>query len=149
MNRLILGILLYCSFALIACSTHKVLPSGNDKNHYSEVDEKNRASSARTFEPDASQRNLVQMLRTRPGISVTGYGNNIQVKINNVPNASYGSNDPLFVVDGMRMGRDFQNVNDTVQGAEVKSIMVLKDPADTAIYGVDGTNGVILIKTKK
>jgi TonB-dependent SusC/RagA subfamily outer membrane receptor len=32
---------------------------------------------------------------------------------------------------------------------DIESIKVLKDPADLAMYGVRGANGVIIIKTKQ
>ena len=51
--------------------------------------------------------------------------------------------DPLFVVDGVEMD-DISNINPY----EVKSVDVLKD-AEAAIYGVRGTNGVIIILLKK
>ena len=64
------------------------------------------------------------------------------------------SNEPLFVVDGVPLvvggglssGRDplnFLNPND------VASITVLKDASATAIYGSRGSNGVIMIETKR
>jgi TonB-linked SusC/RagA family outer membrane protein len=59
--------------------------------------------------------------------------------------ASYGGNDPLVVVDGV-----IQSLNDfnSINPADVESINVLKDAATTAIYGVKGGNGVIVITTK-
>jgi TonB-linked SusC/RagA family outer membrane protein len=53
--------------------------------------------------------------------------------------------DPLYVVDGMPMGTDinFLNPND------IESMEVLKDASASAIYGTRGSNGVILITTKK
>jgi TonB-linked SusC/RagA family outer membrane protein len=55
------------------------------------------------------------------------------------------SADPLFVVDGIRVGRsiDFLNPND------VESLEVLKDASATAIYGSEGANGVIMITTRR
>jgi TonB-dependent starch-binding outer membrane protein SusC len=50
---------------------------------------------------------------------------------------------PLYVVDGMLVGGiDYLNPSD------IESIDVLKDAASTAIYGVRGGNGVVLITTK-
>lgn len=52
---------------------------------------------------------------------------------------------PLYVVDGMPVGDNinFLNTND------IASMEVLKDAAAAAIYGTRGSNGVILITTKK
>jgi TonB-dependent SusC/RagA subfamily outer membrane receptor len=52
-----------------------------------------------------------------------------------------GSSDAIFVVDGIITDQ----VND-VAPSDVKSIELLKGPA-TAVYGMRGANGVILIKT--
>lgn len=50
---------------------------------------------------------------------------------------------PLIVVDGV-MGRNI----DAFDPEDIESFSVLKDAAATAVYGVDGANGVILITTK-
>lgn len=53
-----------------------------------------------------------------------------------------GNTDPLWVVDGI-IGGAIPNDD------EIESIQVLKDAASAAIYGVRGSNGVILVTTKK
>lgn len=55
-----------------------------------------------------------------------------------------GSN-PLYVVDGMPVG---DNINFLDQN-DIESMQVLKDASAAAIYGTRGSNGVILITTKK
>jgi len=55
---------------------------------------------------------------------------------------SFGNNSPLIIVDGVRGNLHDINVND------IESMQVLKD-ASAAIYGVAGSNGVIIITTKK
>ncbi|MDO6596542.1 TonB-dependent receptor [Oceanihabitans sp. 2_MG-2023] len=52
---------------------------------------------------------------------------------------------PLVVVDGVIQGIDDLN---TLNPSDVESINVLKDAALTAIYGVKGGNGVIVVTTK-
>ncbi len=54
------------------------------------------------------------------------------------------STTPLFVVDGA-IGVDPTLIN----VADIESIQVLKDPAYTSMYGVNGANGVVLVTTKK
>lgn len=49
---------------------------------------------------------------------------------------------PLWIIDGVR-GQPLENFN------EVESMQILKDAASTAIYGVAGANGVILVTTKR
>ena len=56
---------------------------------------------------------------------------------------SINANSPLYVVDGVPI----TNIN-TINPNDIESVNVLKDPSTTAIYGVRGANGVVLIKTK-
>lgn len=56
---------------------------------------------------------------------------------------SVGSSDPLVIVDGTPGSLHDLNVND------IQSIQVLKDAGAAAIYGVRGSNGVIIVTTKK
>lgn len=57
---------------------------------------------------------------------------------------TYGTNqEPLVLVDGIE--RDMNNINTE----EIESFSILKDASATAVYGVRGANGVILINTKR
>lgn len=54
-----------------------------------------------------------------------------------------GSNDPLYVVDGVPVDKiDFLSPND------IASMQVMKDASSAAIYGSRAANGVVLITTK-
>ena len=55
----------------------------------------------------------------------------------------YGSNSPLFIIDGVP--GSYSNVNP----ADIETIDVLKDASSTAIYGSAGANGVVMITTKR
>jgi TonB-linked SusC/RagA family outer membrane protein len=57
--------------------------------------------------------------------------------------SSWNSSAPLILVDGIE-----RNFND-VDPNEVETISTLKDASATAVYGVKGANGVILITTKR
>ncbi len=58
---------------------------------------------------------------------------------------SYTGTDPVVVVDGaIQTLDDFNAINP----ADIESVNVLKDAATTAIYGVKGGNGVIVVTTK-
>lgn len=54
------------------------------------------------------------------------------------------SSSPLIVIDGIPGG-----VLNTIAPEDIESIDVLKDGSAAAIYGTRGTNGVILVTTKK
>ena len=56
-----------------------------------------------------------------------------------------GGNDPLIVVDGLPIDGGLSSVNPN----DIESFSILKDASSTAIYGNRGSNGVILITTKR
>lgn len=53
------------------------------------------------------------------------------------------STNPLVLVDG------FERSLDQISADEIESVTVLKDAVSTALYGIKGANGVILVKTKR
>jgi TonB-linked SusC/RagA family outer membrane protein len=57
--------------------------------------------------------------------------------------STLGNKDPLVLVDGVE--RPFGTINPE----EVENLTVLKDASTTAVYGIRGANGVILITTKR
>ena len=61
----------------------------------------------------------------------------------------YGNSEPLYVLDGMPIQPGPNGTLTGINPYDIESIQVLKDPADVAMYGVRGANGVIVIKTKK
>ena len=71
-------------------------------------------------------------------------------------NSITGGTQPLFVIDGVpvppqRINNTEANINPLLglNPADIESMEVLKDAAAAAIYGAQGSNGVILITTKK
>ena len=61
----------------------------------------------------------------------------------------HGPNAPLYVVDGTPVEPGPNGDLTGLNPYDIESIRVLKDAASTAMYGVRGGNGVILIKTKR
>ncbi len=57
--------------------------------------------------------------------------------------SSWNSSDPLVLVDGV------ERPMSSIDISSVQTISVLKDASATAVYGVKGANGVILITTKR
>ena len=57
--------------------------------------------------------------------------------------STFGNSGPLVLVDGVE--RDLNNINPR----DIASFSILKDASATAVYGVRGANGVILIETKR
>ncbi|OQP64693.1 SusC/RagA family TonB-linked outer membrane protein [Niastella vici] len=68
-------------------------------------------------------------------------GSNSNIRIRGI--TSVGSTDPLVIIDGTQGSMHDINVND------IESIQVLKDAGSAAIYGVRGSNGVVIITTKR
>ena len=70
-------------------------------------------------------------------------GSKPTVLIRGIP--SFSGTDPVVIIDGVPQTlTDFNSIN----ASDIESINVLKDAATTAIYGVKGGNGVILVTTK-
>jgi TonB-linked SusC/RagA family outer membrane protein len=61
-------------------------------------------------------------------------------------NSITGSNEPLWVIDGIVVGTNF-NLNN-LNANDIQSIEILKDASSIAIYGSRGANGVVLLTTK-
>lgn len=85
-------------------------------------------------------------------------GNGISVRVRGSSSLSAG-NQPLYVIDGIPMlresysqlgmgGQDVSAVSG-ISPDEIASIDVLKDASASAIYGSRGSNGVVLITTKR
>ena len=114
--------------------------------------------------------NAQQMLEGRvAGVNVTSNngepGAGAQIRIRGGTSIS-GSNDPLYVIDGVPIDNAAVDPNGFNTGnsggeaparsplnllnpADIETITVLKDASATAIYGSRGANGVVLIETKK
>ncbi|WP_239970524.1 SusC/RagA family TonB-linked outer membrane protein [Confluentibacter citreus] len=68
---------------------------------------------------------------TEPSVTIRGLG-------------TFGNNAPLYVIDGVIVG----NLSGISQN-DIESVNVLKDASTTAVYGSQGSNGVIIVTTKK
>jgi TonB-linked SusC/RagA family outer membrane protein len=85
-------------------------------------------------------------------------GNGITVRVRGSSSISAG-NQPLWVIDGVPMfSEDFsqlgmggQNISavTSISPEDIESIDILKDAAATAIYGSRGSNGVVMVTTRR
>ena len=102
---------------------------------------------------------LDQALQGRtPGVFITQNsgqpGGAVSVNIRGI-NSISGSNEPLYVIDGVQIqsnrGNEVASTNYLagINPADIESIEILQGPSATAIYGSRGTNGVVLITTKR
>ncbi len=117
--------------------------------------------SVTAIKPDEKNHGLItsaqDMLSGKiAGVNVTSDGgtpggsSTIRIRGGSSLNAS---NDPLIVIDGMALDRQgvkgSPNALSMVNPNDIESFTVLKDASATAIYGSRGSNGVIIITTKK
>ncbi|PST83632.1 hypothetical protein C7T94_13930 [Pedobacter yulinensis] len=90
-----------------------------------------------------------------PGVQITSPtgapGGGVNIKIRGTGSITAGNN-PLFVVDGFAIsnsGGQTYNPLNVISPEDIESVTVLKDASSTAIYGSRGSNGVIVITTKR
>ena len=117
--------------------------------------------SVTAMKPDEKNHGLIvsaqDMIQGKiAGVNVTSDGgtpggsSTIRIRGGSSLNAS---NDPLIVIDGLAMDRQgvkgAPNALSMVNPNDIESFTVLKDASATAIYGSRGSNGVIIITTKK
>lgn len=79
----------------------------------------------------------------------------IKIRVRGVSTIS-SSQDPLYVIDGIPLINSDENINDSpinplisLNPNDIASIEILKDASSAAIYGARGSNGVVLITTKR
>ncbi|WP_128546987.1 SusC/RagA family TonB-linked outer membrane protein [Larkinella soli] len=76
-------------------------------------------------------------------------GANTSILIRGIGSIS-GGNEPLFVIDGYPVTNSgIGNPLNTINPNDIESVDVLKDASSTAIYGSRGSNGVIMITTRR
>ncbi|MDR3142270.1 MAG: TonB-dependent receptor, partial [Tannerellaceae bacterium] len=96
------------------------------------------------------QTNIIQSLQGAvAGLNISITGTNAEGSSSSTvirgTNSIAASNKPLIILDGIPFDGPWSEINSN----DVQSIEVLKDASSAAIYGARGSNGVILITTKK
>lgn len=98
-----------------------------------------------------------QMIQGRAsGVSVTTNsgqpGAAVSVRIRGV-NSISGSSEPLYIIDGVPIPGESENGGssplNSINQNDIESVNILKDASATAIYGSRGSNGVVIITTKR
>lgn len=79
-------------------------------------------------------------------VQYSGEPGNDQAQIYVRGKASWTDSNPLIQVDGITVDAGYMN---DIDPEEIESITVLKDASATAVFGVEGANGVVLITTKR
>jgi len=98
----------------------------------------------------APGQSVEQVLMGRfPGVEVTrAPDGGFAVRIRGGSSIRSG-NTPLYVLDGVVIDPGPNGYLTGVNPNDIASIQVLKEPAETALYGLRGANGVIIITTKR
>ena len=104
--------------------------------------------SSKDFLSISTNNPLMQVQGRVSGVSISNTGSadpnsEASVQVRGVASRT-ASNAPLVVIDGVP-GGNLQNVNEN----DIESISILKDGAAASIYGTRGSNGVIIVTTKK
>ena len=128
---------------------------------YGQVKKSDLTGSVTALKPDGKNKGVVvnaqEMLSGKvAGVNIIsnsgepGAGSQIRIRGGSSLSAS---NDPLIVVDGLPLDNNgiagAPNILSTINPQDIESFNVLKDASATAIYGSRGSNGVIIITTKK
>lgn len=129
---------------------------------YGTTTKRNNSTASTTVKAEQFQKGPIvgaeQLIQGRvSGVQVTtgggepGGGSLVRIR----SGASFISNDPLYVIDGVPVevggggSQGGRNALAAINQNDIESITVLKDAAATAIYGSRASNGVVIITTKK
>ncbi len=94
--------------------------------------------------PYAQYRDLADVLKYESALQVRGYGQQVQITVRR---STAGQGKPLYVVNGVPIGDNYQMVNDLVQLPLVRKISVSTSLTDILKYGGRGDKGVVEIWT--
>ena len=83
-----------------------------------------------------------------PGVQITRTDDGIAIQLRG-PGSFYSNGAALYVVDDVPMPVGRGGGISGLNPYDIQSIRVLKNPEDIGIYGMRGSNGVILITTKR
>ena len=128
---------------------------------YGVVKKKDLTGSVAALKPDSKNKGVVVnaqdlLVGKVAGVAITSEGgtpgakSNVRIRGGSSLNAS---NDPLIVIDNVPIDNNgvkgMANILSVINPQDIESFNVLKDASATAIYGSRGSNGVIIITTKK
>lgn len=87
---------------------------------------------------------LTEYIRRMGEAQITGDGANAIISIRGVTTINSDPN-PLFVLNGNVVGRDYNQVYHMVDIQQLASVKILKNAGDIGLYGVQGANGIVEI----
>ncbi|HQU59140.1 MAG: TonB-dependent receptor plug domain-containing protein [Phaeodactylibacter sp.] len=136
-------ILFLFAFSVLLSSCGASRDAAKSEEGKVEIKDGKRANAPQTYT------SLTEYFRRIPGLRVSGDDTNGKVLVMSGAQSLRTSDEPLYVVDGVRIGQSFQSLVRVLNVNDIDRVSVLKSASETSIYGVAGANGVIVIKTKR
>ncbi len=151
------------ALAQVAISLSPVVTTATGEQRRVEIGNSVAQIEATKITEEQSIRSVDDLINSRTaGVAVltgtqTGTGSRVRIRGQNSLNLG---NDPIYVIDGIRMTSDLGSNRYGTGGAnasrvgdinpeEIESVEVVKGPSAATLYGTDAANGVIVITTKK
>ncbi len=151
-GRSVLGTSLVATFAIVGCATADPgLSQVHDPYHAAEQPPTTAAQAADTVDwrhmhPDRVEDLIAGRFAGVEVIRLTNGGSAVRIR---GVNTIMGNTEPLYIIDGLEVSAGPGGALAGLNPADIARIDVLKDPGSTAIYGIRGANGVILVTTKR
>ncbi|MEM9258282.1 MAG: TonB-dependent receptor plug domain-containing protein [Bacteroidota bacterium] len=133
------NLLIFClAICLTACASRTMRSGGsslvNDPGN-------NAVESSDVKEPI----DLTAYLMRVAGVNISGSGANARISVRGPVSFQSGASNPLYVLNGSKIGYDYSTVYNSVDARDIKRVRVLKGADETAMYGAQGAAGVIEI----
>lgn len=125
--------------SIAACAGNKAPPQGRPADASVTAEDIGRAPAQPIEE---------QLMSRFPGVTVTRTSGGTVIRIRGATSLR-GSNEPLYVVDGIRIRPGPDGGLAGLNPQDIAFIQVLKDAVSMVTYGGEAANGVIVIKTKR
>lgn len=108
---------------------------------------KSPSSSQNVSQTQKTTLGLLDRLRSIPGLKISGFDErNAEVYLRGQTSVNFYK-EVVFYINGTRVG-NYNSAYQAVLPENIDSIKLLKSASELSIYGSDGRDGVVLIKTK-
>ena len=108
---------------------------------------KSPSSSQNVSQTQKTTLGLLDRLRSIPGLKISGFDErNAEVYLRGQTSVNFYK-EVVFYINGTRVG-NYNSAYQAILPENIDSIKLLKSASELSIYGSDGRDGVVLIKTK-
>ena len=126
---------LFIFIFLFSCAINKIINTDTNGYDINKINFKQKSNVS-----------LLNRIRSNAGVYIRGNDDFAEVYIRGITSINF-QKEVLFILDGLQVG-NYSKIVNIVNPSDIKSITVLKNASDIAIYGFVGSGGVIIIKTK-